>query len=374
MAINLARMGSIPSPSGADYNPFAEGAVRRRAAQLERQGTLDLQKGMLDLATAKRAEKAAIDLARDQAKEKQIMGKYVQGRDAAENLPLGVVNPRFIEDSGMGPQPMVPKRTAAPVERETILDLARVNPATAESFRLGRQAETQGTEDRTRKMAFEDANQKRLDEAEARAGRKLTNEEKQQIVANNLAWFQANTGRINANKPPAAAVKPATADQNTYANYGRRLTQAEQDLKTLEQSGFDRSKPAMGLFNKLPTMFQPAPLQQQKQAERNFVNAVLRRESGAVISPSEFENAEKQYFPRTGDSPEVKAQKARNRQLVIESFKNLSGPAWEGAGGSPEIPDAVSTLSQEDQDALEWANMNPNDPRAKQIKQNLGVE
>jgi len=35
-----------------------------------------------------------------------------------------------------------------------------------------------------------------------------------------------------------------------------------------------------------------------EQAKKNFVNAVLRLESGAVISPSEFTNADKQYFPQ----------------------------------------------------------------------------
>lgn len=36
--------------------------------------------------------------------------------------------------------------------------------------------------------------------------------------------------------------------------------------------------------------------QQYEQAKTNFVNAVLRRESGAKISDEEFDSAEKQYF------------------------------------------------------------------------------
>jgi hypothetical protein len=34
-------------------------------------------------------------------------------------------------------------------------------------------------------------------------------------------------------------------------------------------------------------------VQQQEQAERNFINAVLRKESGAAIAPSEFMSAQK---------------------------------------------------------------------------------
>lgn len=37
--------------------------------------------------------------------------------------------------------------------------------------------------------------------------------------------------------------------------------------------------------------------QQFEQAQRNFINSVLRQESGAAIADSEFENAKKQYFP-----------------------------------------------------------------------------
>jgi hypothetical protein len=69
--------------------------------------------------------------------------------------------------------------------------------------------------------------------------------------------------------------------------------------------------------------------QKQEQAERNFINAVLRRESGAAISPSEFENAAMQYFPRLGDSPETLAQKRQNRETVIGSFSTEGSRALE---------------------------------------------
>ena len=42
-----------------------------------------------------------------------------------------------------------------------------------------------------------------------------------------------------------------------------------------------------------------SPQQQQvEQSQRDYVNAVLRRESGAAISNAEFDNARKQYFPQ----------------------------------------------------------------------------
>ncbi len=68
--------------------------------------------------------------------------------------------------------------------------------------------------------------------------------------------------------------------------------------------------------------------QQATQAQRDFVNAVLRRESGAAISPSEFENAKKQYFPQPGDSPQTIAQKRENRRISTEGIMREAGPAY----------------------------------------------
>ena len=69
--------------------------------------------------------------------------------------------------------------------------------------------------------------------------------------------------------------------------------------------------------------------QKYAQAKRDFVNAQLRRESGAAISPSEFESAEKQYFPTPGDSQEVIAQKAANRRAAVEAMGREGGPSYK---------------------------------------------
>src|SRR3990167_7831506 len=69
-------------------------------------------------------------------------------------------------------------------------------------------------------------------------------------------------------------------------------------------------------------------IQQYMQSSRNFINSVLRRESGAVISPSEFSEARKQYLPQPGDSKEVLSDKRKNRQIIYESFKKGAGSAY----------------------------------------------
>jgi hypothetical protein len=58
----------------------------------------------------------------------------------------------------------------------------------------------------------------------------------------------------------------------------------------------------------------------------NFISAVLRKESGASIQPSEFSLMEKLYFPRPGDLPPVIKQKQDARKLAIQAMKVQAGP------------------------------------------------
>lgn len=126
-----------------------------------------------------------------------------------------------------------------------------------------------------------------------------------------------------------AKEKEPSQPQFKDAGYGKRIEQANAVLEQLNEEGYDRTSTMEGLKSYLPRQLQSASLQKQEQAERNFVNAVLRQESGAAISTSEFANAEKQYFPRAGDTPEVLAQKKQNRDQQLEMFRAAAGRAWD---------------------------------------------
>lgn len=77
--------------------------------------------------------------------------------------------------------------------------------------------------------------------------------------------------------------------------------------------------------------------QQVEQAKRDFLSATLRMESGAVIGPKEIMDGDKQYFPQSGDSPAVIAQKAANRRTAIAGMALQAGPgaAKLGVGAKP---------------------------------------
>lgn len=69
--------------------------------------------------------------------------------------------------------------------------------------------------------------------------------------------------------------------------------------------------------------------QQYDQAKRDFINAALRKESGAAIGASEFANAEQQYFPQPGNGPDVIAQKRANRETAMKQIANAAGPSYK---------------------------------------------
>ncbi len=67
------------------------------------------------------------------------------------------------------------------------------------------------------------------------------------------------------------------------------------------------------------------------------MNAQLRDESGAVIGPSEFMSADKQYFPQPGQATnkELIAQMAENRRQVIEAMLVKAGQLKPGQRYEP---------------------------------------
>lgn len=170
-----------------------------------------------------------------------------------------------------------------------------------------------------------------------------------------LPKFNAEAGGFvmppSAQAPSGAVIplpgfsKPMTEAQSKDALFGSRAARSHEILSSLERGGVTDPgviKQTLGriplvggalasVANADPTgLVAPNPLQQQtEQARRDFINAVLRKESGAVISPEEFTNAERQYFPQVGDAPAVIEQKRKNRDLAIQGITLGAG---SGAG------------------------------------------
>lgn len=84
--------------------------------------------------------------------------------------------------------------------------------------------------------------------------------------------------------------------------------------------------------------------QQAETYARDFVAATLRKESGAAISPEEYENQALRYFPSPGDTEETIAAKAKLRESAIFSLRNTAGPA--AAAADARVQEMLASESQ----------------------------
>lgn len=160
-----------------------------------------------------------------------------------------------------------------------------------------------------------------------------------------------------------------TESQGNATAFGLRMQESHSTLKDLESKGETGTGviggtvggvvglvPLIGdkltagvdnIYNVLPQVMGGYSPEQQKimNGRINFITAVLRKESGAAISPGEFVTAEKLYFPRPGDDPSVIKQKQRARELAIKAMKVQAGP---GAKSIEETTPSASSTSASD--------------------------
>lgn len=187
--------------------------------------------------------------------------------------------------------------------------------------------------------------------------------------------------------------KPLTESQGNATTYGMRIAQANDIIGKLEAKGFTDTGllrtgvsgtlgavPVVGdalragsdnVFNIAPQILGGLSKEQQAliQAQKNFITAVLRKESGASISPTEYATAAQVYFPSAGDDATVRAQKAEARATALKGMMAQAGP---GSAKVAEILKTKPKLSAEDMQAEAWARSNPSDPRAAMIMERLG--
>jgi hypothetical protein len=153
--------------------------------------------------------------------------------------------------------------------------------------------------------------------------------------------------------PADQSNKAPTEFQGKSAAFGARAEQANRILTDLEGqyspagiNGKNAVSDIWGVGGALGNAWNSNlsdASQRADQAQRDFVNAVLRQESGAAIGAGEFDNAKKQYFPQPGDSAAVLKQKAANRQLAVQGLKSNAGHAafsapQASAPAQPSLP------------------------------------
>lgn len=134
---------------------------------------------------------------------------------------------------------------------------------------------------------------------------------------------QGNITPVAGFGPKSGASKPLNDTQAKALLFGTRMSEADKILGDLATQGTTTSIPGTNTgygVGAVVSALAGDKQQQLNQAKRDFLNAVLRRESGAAIGASEFDSGDKQYFPQPGDGPGVIAQKSKNRQLAIQGI------------------------------------------------------
>jgi hypothetical protein len=168
------------------------------------------------------------------------------------------------------------------------------------------------------------------------------------------------------------AEKAATESQAKAATFYSQMTSATDELKKLQQEGFDPSstvsQTAVSLAGTPLRVLAGPQAQRARQIQEQWTESFLRIKTGAAATKEEIRKNTETFFPRLGETdPSIIAQKERARAQAEQDVLRMTK---DGGGNVAVKP---KELSGQDQQALTWANSNPTDPRATQIKQRLGL-
>lgn len=123
------------------------------------------------------------------------------------------------------------------------------------------------------------------------------------------------------------AEKPLTETQGNATTFAARMKDASRVIEQMESQGVSGSDARTMAAGNSYTNFLATPEgQQYRQAQENWVTANLRKESGAAIPKDEMDKDIAKWFPKIGDKPEVRAQKAQARKVAERGMLVQAGP------------------------------------------------
>ena len=146
--------------------------------------------------------------------------------------------------------------------------------------------------------------------------------------------------------PGAAKQEQMTDAQAGAAGYADRMRAAEPIMSALDTSAVtwgqgvrERAGNFVGYNLNSPDF------QKLRTAQEAFLVGILRKESGAAISPSEWDRYGKMYFPAPGDDANTIRLKQQFRQTAIEGMTREAGPGYKPGGGMGTSGTPASTRS-----------------------------
>jgi hypothetical protein len=107
-----------------------------------------------------------------------------------------------------------------------------------------------------------------------------------------------------------------TESEQKSLGFAMRMQNAESRMDDLVKE-FDPSGTFGGIASAMPNVMKSDLRKQYETAASDWITAVLRRESGAVIGKDEFERDFTKYFPQPGDKPGTVQLKQQLRQQAV---------------------------------------------------------
>jgi hypothetical protein len=126
-----------------------------------------------------------------------------------------------------------------------------------------------------------------------------------------------------------ASDKAPTEGAYLAAGFAGRMEQANSTIESTGNTIKSMNFATYKMNDLLPSSQQSDAFRQFKQAVTNFITAKLRKESGASIAPSEFEDAYRVYIPQPGDDQTTLQNKANVRTSVIKDMASQAGNALQ---------------------------------------------
>jgi len=154
---------------------------------------------------------------------------------------------------------------------------------------------------------------------------------------------------------------PFTEGQTRDAGFAYRMEKALKRIEELESSGFDpvnfkdvfvdylggtgfdeSGQPVEGGFRQwAERMALSTKYKLYERAKIDFASAQLRKETGAVIAPSEMVWVDKTYFPKWNDPEEIRGDYTQTRRAAAGAMRVGAGKAYD------DVVDAVKRFETE---------------------------
>jgi hypothetical protein len=155
-------------------------------------------------------------------------------------------------------------------------------------------------------------------------------------------------------------IKPLTEGQSKDTVFATRAAGALPIIDKMGDSLTGFVQNTLGQTPLVGNYLKSEEYQQAEQAGTEFLQAILRKDTGAAITPQETEEYGKVYLPRPGDSQKVLAQKKASRARALEALKAGMPPqglllmerALSEAAAAANTDKSVEEMSDEELEAI----------------------